>query len=84
MNCPKCKRIQYAPHCGNPDCKPCDSVKPPEGNKYQIYTADGEGLTCPYCGFTESVSYWETRWIESYLRSEGVHSFAELKEKRGL
>lgn len=82
VTCPKCRRVQYAPHCGDRDCFHCESEKPPKGNKYQVWTADGEGLSCPYCGFTAGGSYWEDRDIHGFLKSEGVGSFAELSAKR--
>lgn len=56
--CPKCGREQHF-RCGNPACvcnKPLGA-----GQAYQIPTDDGEGLSCPYCGFTECGSYWEAR-----------------------
>lgn len=65
--CPKCNRPQYAPHCGNADCNPCNERKPPEGELYQVWSEDGEALSCPYCGFTACLGYWEDRDFEMYV-----------------
>ena len=75
--CPKCRRAQYAV-CSNPDCVCHKRV--PKGKLTQIDTPDGNHLSCPYCGFTESYSYWEVREVETLLKNNGVHSFGELFE----
>lgn len=58
--CPKCGREQHF-RCGDPTCV-CNRPLP-KGQQYQIYTDDGEGLSCPYCGFTRSGCYWEDREV---------------------
>ena len=77
--CPKCRRAQYFT-CSNPDCVCAKRV--PKGKLTQISTKDGNGLVCPYCGYTAGFDYWEERGIQSLLRYEGAKSFCELYEKR--
>lgn len=83
LTCPKCRRVQYPPHCGNKGCVHCEENIPPRGKKRQTWTEDGNGISCPYCGFTAEGSYWDDRDICALFKSEGVKSFSELREKRG-
>jgi hypothetical protein len=79
--CPKCRRVQYTPHCGNADCNHCNDGTPPAGKKRQTWVG-GYHIACPYCGFVAPADYWEDRDITSFLKSENVKSFGELHEKR--
>jgi len=81
LTCPKCHKVQHNPHCGNKDCRICDEHKPPEGELYQVWTKDGNGLKCPYCGFTKEASWWEDAYVEGFLKANNVSSFTELYEK---
>jgi hypothetical protein len=76
MNCPKCRKALY-PVCGNPDCV-CQA-RVPKGKMAMINCDDGESETCPYCGFTAHMDYWEDRSIEQFLKKNHVTSFSELQ-----
>jgi hypothetical protein len=80
--CPNCGMVQHSPHCGNSDCRPCNDSIPPEGELYQTWTDDGEGISCPYCGFTAGGSFWEDLEIKALCKSYGVNSLTELNDKR--
>lgn len=82
VTCPSCGRVQHEPHCGNENCPTCNAHKPPKGELYQIWSPDGNFLSCPYCGFTGDGSFWEDRAIKALFEAEGVKSFTELGEKR--
>ena len=58
VTCPKCGRVQYFV-CGNKKCvcrKRVPKDKKPQKRR-------GDGCACPYCGFTESLDYWEEREV---------------------
>ena len=80
--CPKCRRVQIPPHCGNADCNHCNDYEPRGNKKRQTWTEDGNHIACPYCGFVADAGYWEDRDITSFLKSENVNSFGELHDKR--
>lgn len=73
--CPQCGHPQYFV-CGNSDCVVC-SEPIPAGELSMRISADGNSLSCPYCGFTETGSYWEQRSIESYIRQMGATTLTE-------
>lgn len=73
--CPKCRRVQYY-ICGTPNCEACKD-RLPAGKKEMLISNNGNDLSCPYCGFTESGSWWEERSIESFIKSMGASSLTE-------
>jgi len=59
--CPKCGYPQY---CGcNEHCR----SRIPVGIKPYQWTKDGEGITCPGCGFTEGADFW----LDEEMRQKG-------------
>ncbi len=55
MNCPKCNRKQHFT-CSDKTCTCNLSI--PKDEKPQIYLGN-DLLSCPYCGFTEHIDFWE-------------------------
>ena len=51
---PFCAQVQHY-QCTD---KSCDCQKIPAGELGQLWTDDGEGLICPYCGFSASMDFW--------------------------
>lgn len=56
--CPRCLRVQHLV-CGNKECACWTRI--PKGKLPQRWVPKRDALTCPYCGFTAHVDYWEDR-----------------------
>jgi len=70
MFCPNCFKKQYFV-CTNDECVCHKDI--PEGVKTQVWKED-DSLACPYCGFTESLDYWEERYMESFRKRRSMRS----------
>ena len=54
------------PVCGNPDCVCAKRI--PKGNLPMINDEEKDTETCPYCGYSNHIEYWDNRSLQQALK----------------